>query len=43
MDQPQPTDDVQPSGLLIAVELLPAARDRDERGGAVTDNDGNDR
>ncbi len=41
---PPPDTTTPASGLLIAVEPLPAARERDQRaGGAVTDNDGNDR
>ena len=48
----QPTTDattdartaVKDSGQLVSVDPLPAARERDQRsGGAVTDNDGNDR
>jgi hypothetical protein len=31
------------SGLLLSVERLPAARDRDAARGRLTDNDGNDR
>ena len=43
MDQPT-TDTTPTSGLLVAVEDQPAASERDQRGGgAVTDNDGNDR
>jgi hypothetical protein len=44
MDQPTPATTTPASGLLVAVEDLPAASERDQRGGAaVTDNDGNDR
>jgi hypothetical protein len=44
MDQPTPDTTTEPTGLLVSVEPLPAARERDQRsGGAVTDNDGNDR
>ena len=48
MDQPTPEfttpATTDPTGLLVSVEPLPAARERDQRsGGAVTDNDGNDR
>jgi hypothetical protein len=52
MDQPTPDTTTEPTGLLVSSasglfvssEPLPAARERDRRsGGAVTDNDGNDR
>jgi hypothetical protein len=52
MDQPTPEPTAEPTGLLVSgasglfvsSEPLPAARERDQRtGGAVTDNDGNDR
>jgi hypothetical protein len=46
MDQPtpEPTGTIETTGLLVSVQTLPAARERDQRpGGAVTDNDGNDR
>jgi hypothetical protein len=41
---PEPTAPAgHPSGLLLGVERLPAASDRDATSGRLTDNDGNDK
>jgi hypothetical protein len=43
MRDPDATAIEPETSLLLSVEPLPAAQDRDAAGGRMTDNDGNDR
>jgi hypothetical protein len=42
-DSVMPDQDREADSLLLSVEPLPAARDREAATGPMTDNDGNDR